>query len=225
MKFIKYYQWVARSELSTMDKLVYCALLSYQGDKLECWPGQDTLAGDLGTSSRTIKRAIKNLDQAKWISIKVFGHGKTNRYSCLRAEESEDKSVTHEVPTCHPRSANLSLHEVTTCHPLEDNLSLLSSRRGKNQPTRPPIRLPEKEKKGGGGGFSLKEEIEKISNYEFSETDWGVSKMIEKNYQLEQVAPMLHEVVADWIAEEGTNNAIQSIPRVLRFRLIDVYGK
>lgn len=67
-------------ELSVGAKLTYAMLLSYAWHNDFCFPGQETLAEDMGVGLRSVVRYIDELDSAGYISIKRNGLGKTNTY-------------------------------------------------------------------------------------------------------------------------------------------------
>src|SRR5258706_5092701 len=67
-------------KLSNNAKVAYSQLLSYAWANDKCFPGQDTMARDSGTSIATINRSIKELEEAGWLEIERRGQGKTNVY-------------------------------------------------------------------------------------------------------------------------------------------------
>lgn len=67
--------------LSGRAKLVYALLLSFAwGDKDSSFPGQERLAKECGSSSRSVWSAIRELEKAKFITVIRRGLGKTNVY-------------------------------------------------------------------------------------------------------------------------------------------------
>ena len=66
--------------LSTTAKVVYSMLLSYAWHNNLVFPGQERMAGDIGTSQPTIARAIKELETHGWLDVERRGQGKTNLY-------------------------------------------------------------------------------------------------------------------------------------------------
>ena len=66
--------------LSSLSKIVYAQLLSYAWNNDHCYPGQERMAEDTGSSRTTIYRAIKELEEAGWLEIQRRGQGKTNVY-------------------------------------------------------------------------------------------------------------------------------------------------
>ena len=67
-------------KLSPGAKLTYTMLLSYAWDNGYCFPGQETLAKDMGSGRRSIVRYIKELEEAKFLKIKKLGQGRVNLY-------------------------------------------------------------------------------------------------------------------------------------------------
>jgi biotin operon repressor len=66
--------------LSIGAKATYALMLSYAWQKDYCFPGQATLANDLGSGERSVRRYIKELEEAGYIKIKQRGLGKVNLY-------------------------------------------------------------------------------------------------------------------------------------------------
>jgi len=224
MKFIKYFHWVAKTkELSTMEKMVYCALLSYQGDKNECWPAQETLADALGISKPTVHRTIKSLVRAKWVSVRVFGHGKTNRYSCLKTESGHQPDSITMMPMNDQPDDSCIVSLMSNLHqpdvqPTSGRSSLVVDK----DKTILPTNLPGVDGRKVGR-FSLKEMIDKLCEYRWRSGDIGTIKYIEKTFTKEQIDSELEGVVDSWVACDGTKNDIKSIPKVLAHRLKKQY--
>jgi hypothetical protein len=57
-------------DISSKEYTTLCALSSYFGDKIECWPKQKTLSERTKLSIRTIKRAIQLLKEKGLILVK-----------------------------------------------------------------------------------------------------------------------------------------------------------
>lgn len=68
------------SKLSSTTKLIYAQLLSYAWNNNMCFPGQERLAEDCGTSLATITRSIRELVEQGWLEVQRRGQGKTNLY-------------------------------------------------------------------------------------------------------------------------------------------------
>ncbi len=69
------------TDLSVGAKLMYALLLSYAWQKESCFPGQETLATDMGVSKRSVVTFIKELDRSGFLSVKRQGLGKVNIYT------------------------------------------------------------------------------------------------------------------------------------------------
>jgi len=67
-------------KISVGAKLTYAMLLKYAREKDGCFPGQDTLARDIGSGERSVRRWLKELEQARYIRIKRRGQGRPNYY-------------------------------------------------------------------------------------------------------------------------------------------------
>jgi biotin operon repressor len=68
-------------EISIGAKLTYAMLLKYAREDDECFPGQDRLAKDIGSSRQSVNTYIKELRDAGLVSIKRRGQGKPNIYT------------------------------------------------------------------------------------------------------------------------------------------------
>lgn len=74
--------FILRSNLvSAGAKLVYTMLLYYAREEDECFPGQERLAQDIGATDRSVRKWLSELEQAKFISSKQRGQGRTNIYT------------------------------------------------------------------------------------------------------------------------------------------------
>jgi Helix-turn-helix domain len=74
--------YILRSkDLSVGAKLTYAMLLSYAWQNDFCFPGQETLAQDMGSGKRSVVRYVDELEKAACISIKRQGLGKSNTYT------------------------------------------------------------------------------------------------------------------------------------------------
>lgn len=68
-------------EISVGAKLVYAMLLKYAREMDECFPGQDRLAEDMGTTRQSVNTYIRDLRKAKLISVQRRGQGRPNIYT------------------------------------------------------------------------------------------------------------------------------------------------
>ena len=67
--------------ISMGAKLAYAMLLKYAREMDECFPGQDRLAQDMGTSRQTVNAHIAELRRAGLISVERRGQGRPNLYT------------------------------------------------------------------------------------------------------------------------------------------------
>ncbi len=68
-------------ELSVGAKLAYAMLLSYAWQNDFCFPGQETLADDMGVSKRSVISFIKELSASGHVTVKRQGLGRVNVYT------------------------------------------------------------------------------------------------------------------------------------------------
>jgi biotin operon repressor len=68
-------------QISVGAKLTYAMLLKYARELDECFPGQDRLAEDLGTTRQSVNTYIRELRQVGLISVERRGQGKPNLYT------------------------------------------------------------------------------------------------------------------------------------------------
>lgn len=68
-------------EISVGAKLTYAMLLKYARELDECFPGQDRLAQDMGTTRQSVNAYIRELKQTELISVQRRGQGKPNLYT------------------------------------------------------------------------------------------------------------------------------------------------
>ena len=71
---------LTKKDLSVGAKLAYAMLLKYAWANEACFPGQLTLAEDMGAAERSVRTYLKELEQADLLEIKQRGLGKTNLY-------------------------------------------------------------------------------------------------------------------------------------------------
>ena len=69
------------TELSVGAKLTYAMLLSYAWQNESCFPGQETLAEDMGSGRCSVVRYLDELERQGIVSIKRQGLGKVNIYT------------------------------------------------------------------------------------------------------------------------------------------------
>lgn len=71
---------LTKKELSVGAKLAYAMLLKYAWGDEACFPGQITLANDMGAAERSVRTYLKELESASLLEIEQRGLGKTNLY-------------------------------------------------------------------------------------------------------------------------------------------------
>ena len=71
------------SKLSFGARLTYAVLLSYAWQDDSCFPGQERMAKDLGTSDRSVRTFLNELREHGYIDWKQQGLGKPNIYYIL----------------------------------------------------------------------------------------------------------------------------------------------
>ena len=76
------------STLAGNEKTLYALLLSYAWQHQECFPGQETLAGDMGISGRAVRGLLNSLKAKKLIGWKRQGQGKVNIYHIRRLSDA-----------------------------------------------------------------------------------------------------------------------------------------
>src|SRR6476661_5389294 len=70
-------------KLSFGARLAYAVLLSYAWQEDSCFPGQQRMAEDLGTSDRSIRTFLKELKERRYIDWKQQGLNRPNVYYIL----------------------------------------------------------------------------------------------------------------------------------------------
>ena len=71
---------LTNEQITVGAKLAYAMLLKYAWDNDACFPGQLTLAKDMGAAERSVRTYLKELEQVELLEIKQRGLGKTNLY-------------------------------------------------------------------------------------------------------------------------------------------------
>ena len=66
--------------LSVGAKLAYAMLLKYAWSSEACFPGQQTLAKDMGAGERSVRTYLKELENVGYLEVKQRGLGQTNYY-------------------------------------------------------------------------------------------------------------------------------------------------
>jgi Helix-turn-helix domain len=71
---------LTNKDISVGAKLAYAMLLKYVWSNDSCFPGQVTLAEDMGATDRSVRTYLKELESAELLEITQRGLGKTNLY-------------------------------------------------------------------------------------------------------------------------------------------------
>lgn len=149
--FIKAYHYVlSDNSLSPIDKLVYCALLSYQESGLDVFPSNAHIAGTLGISERSVKNSTKELEDRGLIA-KQRRFNKSNLVTV--------KPFIAGQANCSPRTGTVCTSGKANCAPLDVH-------------NMPPIRLDNKTR----NKISLEEKVKSITE---SKNDFDKSFLAE----------------------------------------------
>lgn len=71
---------LTNKNLSVGAKLAYAMLLKYAWQDDYCFPGQLTLANDIGVGERSVRTYLNELETAGFLEVKQQGLGRTNLY-------------------------------------------------------------------------------------------------------------------------------------------------
>jgi hypothetical protein len=71
---------LTNEQLSVGAKLAYAMLLKYAWADNAVYPGQHTLAKNMGAGERSVRTYLKELEDAKLLEVTQRGLGKTNLY-------------------------------------------------------------------------------------------------------------------------------------------------
>jgi DNA-binding transcriptional ArsR family regulator len=96
-----------RKEISFCAKLTYARLCQYAGEDGEAFPRIETLAAEIGTSVRTVARALAELKTAGLIEVERRGLGQSNSYFFLI------HLWNHLATTDLPTLADRQIHHAT----------------------------------------------------------------------------------------------------------------
>ena len=75
--------------LSPSAKTLYAVLIKYTGNKSYCYPSQISLGADLGVSTKSIGRWLKELTSHGLITTKRRGLAQSNVYYLAKSERKE----------------------------------------------------------------------------------------------------------------------------------------
>jgi Helix-turn-helix domain len=71
---------LTKKDISVGAKLAYAMLLKYAWAEDACFPGQVKLADDMGSTDRSVRTYLKELEAAGALEVVQRGLGKTNVY-------------------------------------------------------------------------------------------------------------------------------------------------
>lgn len=71
---------LTKADISVGAKLAYAMILKYLWNNDACFPGQTTLAADMGAGERSVRTYLKELESAGLLEITQRGLGRTNLY-------------------------------------------------------------------------------------------------------------------------------------------------
>ena len=73
----------AATGLNPAEKLLLRSLVDFMGNSSECWPSLPRLAAEVGVSTRHIRRMLRSLEAAGWISTEHRFRPDRSQTSCL----------------------------------------------------------------------------------------------------------------------------------------------
>jgi hypothetical protein len=110
-------------DVSPGAKLTYMVLLSYAWQQGSCFPGQDTLAADMGAGRRSVVRYLQELQDAELLHIRRRGLGRTNIYVLPRFPQrpvAHNTGAARSAKMAHPEVPNATHLEVPNRHKEKD---------------------------------------------------------------------------------------------------------
>ena len=99
-------------KLSFGARLTYAVLLSYAWQEDSCFPGQERMAKDLGTTDRSVRTFLAELKDHKYIDWKQQGLGKPNIYYIL--DYKPLKTEADRTPASGPGRTSTSAQRRTS---------------------------------------------------------------------------------------------------------------
>ncbi len=88
-------------KLSVGAKLTYAMLLRYAWHNNACFPGQQTLARDMGAGERSIRNYLNELETVGYLEVTQRGLGKTNLYKLFPDGHQEARRQGARIGQCH----------------------------------------------------------------------------------------------------------------------------
>ena len=123
-------------ELSFAEKVVWSRLSQYAGEREFCYPKQKTLAFELGTTERTIIRALSRLEELGFVKVErpesvVKMKRLGNKYYLLEHEIFNESS--HDNLSCESDDMETLQTKTPANNLSHDNLSRVESKRIKQE--------------------------------------------------------------------------------------------
>lgn len=107
-----------RTEISERAKLVYARLGQFAGKDGECFPKQDTLAKEIGSTRTSVNKAIAELEKFGLIESRQNGLAQPNSYFFLYHEWiADNESSTSDVPIGTPEVSDEHIGSAPTALP------------------------------------------------------------------------------------------------------------
>ena len=121
---------LCRHEVGDGAKLTFGRLLQYFGAKSECWPHQLTLADELGTNVRSVRRHLKELERHGLIRSVRHGFTAGNCYQLLghpwqieTAEPGQSPATERPADLSGPPAESGRCHRPEVAGPVEEEIS------------------------------------------------------------------------------------------------------
>ena len=77
--------------ISLSAKVIYAKLPSYAWHNHSVYPGQETMAEEIGAGKRTVVRAVAELEKAGYLEVQRRGQGLTNKYVLRHTVKNKNK--------------------------------------------------------------------------------------------------------------------------------------
>src|ERR1700675_3767917 len=86
---------LVKKDISVGAKLAYAMLLKYAWGDDACFPGQATLATDMGSGERSVRRYLDEREKVKLVEVVQRGLGKTNLYRLFLTVQKSNSHGRH----------------------------------------------------------------------------------------------------------------------------------
>jgi biotin operon repressor len=109
--------WAWSTDLKGNEKFLLIALANYADENWTCYPGQERLASDIGSTRGTVTKIIASLEEKGYIQRherrRQDGYRTSNRYLLNPAMyEIDTKGLMYEKPDSHVRKSEVSCIEI-----------------------------------------------------------------------------------------------------------------